>query len=481
MGHLNFYAGIDNTLRMLAATELLIWPPAEEKNIPHRYTGQAILDHVANIGAALKDQGITNGQKVLLALPVSFDLVGSLLAVMAIGAIPVLPPAAASRRNWWQLLRHQQIKLIITGQKPTILQRWATKLLSVRFLNIADLNLIATAWLVPQNVPATQAALITHSSGSTGKPKFIVRSHRVLQAQHHVLKDVFPPWPGQRDFPLFPNILLHNLSVGTLSILPQIPWPNFTQLKPAEIIRQLLHDQVDSLTGNVYYFRQLLTYLPYQPQQFSKVKAVGIGGSPVPENLVNALNPFFPAATFYIIYGSSEAEPIAVREVAESAADPAQGYPAGYICAGLECRIEPLGKLIFQDKSTVTVGEIMVRGAHVATATPADWWASGDYGYIAADGKLYLTGRRGNERLHGGVQHYQIEHVLLHQPGVKQAAARATPTGFDLYVTGAVPEADLRATLGVYFPVEIFNKIYFRQELPVDDRHHSKIRYDQLK
>ena len=73
-----------------------------------------------------------------------------------------------------------------------------------------------------------QPALIAHTSGSTGQPKQIVRTHAVLSAQHAVLKAVFPPWPGQQDFPLFPNVLLHNLASGAASILPKVPWGNFT-------------------------------------------------------------------------------------------------------------------------------------------------------------------------------------------------------------------------------------------------------------
>jgi len=179
-------------------------------------------------------------------------------------------------------------------------------------------------------VDADQPALISHSSGSaSGRPTAVRRSHRVLQAQHEALRRQFPPWAGQRDFPLFPNVILHNLSVGALSIVPDLAQSRLAQLDPARIAAQLAAERVETLTGNVFFFTRLVAHLRLHPATFPAVRAPGIGGSPVPECLLAAVQKHFPQATCHVIYGASEAEPIAVRAVAGPALDPRLGYCVG--------------------------------------------------------------------------------------------------------------------------------------------------------
>lgn len=254
----NFFQTIDQTLRANPEKELLVWHNSEKAAVPTRFTGQAILDRVSIIGQQLIRGDVKTGQKVLIGLPVGFDLICSMLAVMGLGAVPVLPPAAASERLLFTLIRHERIKVMITGQKLSNPQAWALKILKIEQIPTATLPPAGAGWLMPRPVDPAQLALVSHSSGSTGKPKSIQRSHQVLSAQHHVLKNLFPAWPGQRDFPLFPNILLHNLAVGTTSILPNIPWPAFTNLEPATLVRQILNEQVNSLTGTVFTFGNCL-------------------------------------------------------------------------------------------------------------------------------------------------------------------------------------------------------------------------------
>jgi acyl-CoA synthetase (AMP-forming)/AMP-acid ligase II len=332
-----------------------------------------------------------------------------------------------------------------------------------------------------------------------------------LQAQHEALRQQFPPWAGQRDFPLFPNVMLHNLAVGALSIVPDLPQGRLAQLDPARIVAQLAAERVETLTGNVFYFTSLVAHLRLHPATFPAVRALGIGGSPVPESLLAAVQRHFPRATCYVIYGASEAEPIAVRTVAGPAPDPRLGYCVGQPHVALELRLrqpQPVWQLVAQQELvaaeggyqaahgqqflatlddeflTYQSGEILVRGPHVAAPNgPKYWLATGDFGYFDDAGQLWLTGRRGAARLVRGVGHYQLEHHLRHLPGVAQVAAlpRADGSAFDVFFAGMTTAEGIQAATDAAFGPGLLGHVQQREQLPVDSRHFSKLRYDLIR
>ncbi|KUG08314.1 hypothetical protein ASU33_09065 [Solirubrum puertoriconensis] len=477
----NFYHHIHRTLHQQAEQVLLVWPGGASAGHSTSYTGHDLGLRIAAYQHLLRGQGVQSGQPVLLALPVGAELICGLLAIMSLGAVPVLPPAGTSAvglLKLLKLLRRNGVGAALVPSKGARRYGWLARGLGLRLFG-APKNVGTNELLLPQAVPATQPALVSHSSGSTGQAKAIRRSHAVLTAQHQVLKQVFPPWQGQRDFPLFPNILLHNLSVGAVSVLPDVPWGQLAKLEPARVVQQLQATQVETLTGNVFYFAALCGHLEQHPTPLPHVRALGVGGSPVPESLLQRLRSCFADAEVYVIYGSSEAEPIAVRAAA-TAPNPRGGYCVGPVQAGLSCRLQPLGAVELPNGSKYPVGEVCVQGAHVA-AEPGAWLHTGDFGYFDAQNQLWLTGRQGNEAIHLGVQHYQVEHVLHMQAGVERAAARATAAGFDIYYQGTASEAAVRAALAQHFPAGLCNRVLPRRHLPVDRRHLSKILYDQLR
>lgn len=473
--HPNFFELIRTTLQRLPNEPLLVWPTGP--NGRTAYTGAAILSRTQALREALAAAAVRPSEAVLLALPVRQDLVCALLAIQALGAVPVLPPATIKLRPLLKLLRRSGIRTVVVARAGWGRRRLA-RLLGLRLVAADAVGEAREAPAPAAPVGAEQAALVSHSSGSTGQPKAIRRGHAVLRAQHEAIKEVFPPWVGQRDFPLFPNIMLHNLAAGVMSILPDLTKAGNAP-DPARLVAQLLRERVQTLTGNVHYFNILLGYLRQYPVALPEVRGVGVGGSPVPEGLVQELRAYFPAAAVHVIYGSSEAEPIAVRRADAAPTDPRAGYCVGPFHPALEWRLRPLGELTHGPAAGHAVGEVLVRGTHVASARPGQWLATGDYGYVAAD-QLYLTGRQGNERLHQGVQHYQIEHALSQVPGVQRVAARAGATGFTVYVQGPAAPAAVAAALARDFPPGLCGAMRFRPSLPVDARHQSKILYDQL-
>ncbi len=485
----NFYHHIEQSLLQNYEQKLLSWNEKEFK-------GKTILKKIHAYQTLF--QGLQKNSTVIIAVSASPDAFFIILALMAQGLTPVIPPSNVSFINFIKILQEQKIKGIV-WQKPTLLKKFFGKILGKIFkINIIDvintidiIDIKHNPSVTIQEVLKTQTALISYSSGSTGKHKAVFRSHQVLLAQHLAIKAVFPPFQDQIDFPLFPNVLLHNMIVGVPSVMPTIEKFDLQKVNMKIICEQIQKEKISSMTGNVFYFTKMVQYLQQTPLKLPTVKAIGIGGSPVSEKLVFELKALFEKATIYVIYGSSEAEPIAVRNVDDSSYQwekPIKGFCVGKVNESLEIKIEPIKQLDSElsiENTPKIMGEICVRGNHVATKDDEEWFRTGDFGYQDEKGILFLTGRKGNEKVISGVQHYLIEHLLLCTENIQQVAAIAKETNFDIYVVTNVitdcTKKEIQEVLYQYFDKNIIGEIFFKATLPTDHRHHSKILYQQLK
>lgn len=470
---INFYNVIHTALTKPGIRELII--PAD----PHQpaITNHQLLQSISNYRYLLQ-QHVLPGAAVLLAIPVSPESISALLAIQSAGAIPVLPPAKSELPAMLKLLKSQKIKVIIAKEQMQLQIGSELAAAGIQCLFLKQETQRETNW-EPVLVDPDQPALVTFSSGTTGEPKSVLRSHRVIAAQHLILKKVFPPQVNLRDFPIFPNVILHNIAAGITTVVPAIPGFQMGQLNPEHIIQQLSAQNIGTLMGNVFYFKTILACLKAHPQVFPKVMQIGAGGSPVPEDLLPELRLYFPEAEGRIIYGSSEAEPIAVRKINGTAKNPINGYCVGKPVQTLELRINE-ASVIHTAAGTFNSGEIEVRGPHVAATHPDGWLRTGDIGYLSADQELYLTARIGNEKAHLGIQHYQIEHLLTLHHQVVRIAAIAAEDGFDIFIQGSITQEEVTRILTKNFPATLINNIQFQTEIEVDNRHHSKILYHKI-
>lgn len=465
----NFYHLILRSLQENQTKTLLQWQDRS-------FTGKEIIQEVDAIRNSLNIQNVKTGDYVLIARSLGYQTLFVIISIMAHGAVPVLPPAGASFRQMVQLIRRLSVRWIVVQDEPSLISKVLLKISNVNILQHFSPLRNKNDDPTPVNLSPETPALVTHSSGSTGKSKSIVRSHGVLTAQHEILKKVFPPTPNQKDFPLFPAVLLHNLASGTTSVIPHIHNFSLLELDPEKIIAQLKSQSITTLTGNVFYFNSLIRELNKNNGTLSFIKMVGVGGSPVPESLTSKLSSCMPNATVYIIYGSSEAEPITIRKVGSKEKETA-GYFVGEVAPDTEIKIDEMGDIDDGNKK-ILVGEILVKGKHVVLGN-AEWYRTGDFGYIT-DGKVFLTARAGNQRIIHGVQQYQIEHLISTMPDIENVAAIARVNHFDTYFSGNANLLDIQKKLMEHFPTEIIGAIKHLSALPMDSRHFSKVLYSKL-
>lgn len=185
----------------------------------------------------------------------------------------------------------------------------------------------------------------------------------------------------------------------------------------------------------------LLNFLVQHPKakqtDFSSLKAIIYGASPIPEELLAQCIEVF-GCDFIQAYGLTETTGAAVTlsardHVVGSARLRACGQPV----FGMDVRIlSPSG----DECAPREVGEIAIRGALVmkgywhrdeanAKCFRDGWFYSGDAGYLDEDGFLYIHDRVKDMIISGGENVYpaEVESVLFAHPGVADVAVIGVP------------------------------------------------------
>ncbi len=384
----------------------------------------------ARLGAGLQRLGIGRGDRVLVFVPMSIDLYLVIMACLHIGAVAVFVDAWADRRRLDRAvalaaprafigsLGAQLLRLVSPAIRGIPLHLAAGFLRPLRRLEAGD---------VRPPVPAgpDDPALITLTTGSTGRPRAAVRSHGLLAAQSEALRREFPVAAGTIDLPSLPVFVLQNMTNGVCSILPDFDPRRPAAIRADVIYRQIVGEGVQVASGSPAFFAALAAWC--EPRGLTlPLDTVYTGGAPVLPPLAARLRRAVRGRVV-VVYGSTEAEPIAHVDAEElmQAADDGDG-----VCAGVPRTVDL--RLIRPDAGPVVldgrgwapwevaageVGEIAVAGAHVGRGYLDDpeadravkipdgdmvWHRTGDAGQLDARGRLRLMGRVGARVLRAG-------------------------------------------------------------------------------
>jgi len=498
------------------------------------------LDDATARGAALLSRcGIGPGDRVLLMLPLSVELYVALLSVLRVGASAMLvdpgagaahldaacataPPATMIGSLKAQLLRirHPTIRRIplhlidgcrwlpSPGSPPG---SFVAKRLGVGWRSRDHLSPLTTIQPSEDDDPA----LITFTSGSTGAAKCAVRSQALLLAQDAALRHALNDPAGSTSLVTLPVFALTNLSGGVTSVLAAGDLRRPADLDPAPLLRQIRRHSIESVVIAPAPLGRLVDAA--SRDDLASLRRVFTGGGPVFPDFADRVAARLPEARVILLYGSTEAEPIAhvaldeIDDAARSRVIAGAGLPAGAPVDAVTLRViedrwgTPLGHLSSEafdalGRATGTVGELVVSGAHVLggyldgigdeetkfTVDGVRWHRTGDAGHIDAHGHLWLAGRcsaRIDDR-HGSVYPLQVEaaaHAIarLHRAALlghagdrllfveRQRDAPRTHADLDRIIE-ALPWAHLARVI----PLD---------RIPMDRRHNSKIDYPALR
>jgi olefin beta-lactone synthetase len=469
-------------------------------------TFEQLLQMVKQKANYFTEKKISAGDRVLVFTPMSIHLYVNVLGLFYIGATAVFLDEWVSKKRLELCCTLADCKGIIAGWKVRLLAMFSKSLRCIPVqLNPTALS-TKTEIQVYQSL-ANDTALITFTTGSTGIPKAANRTHAFLQAQFTALMPLLHQQQDMIDMPMLPIVLLLNLGIGRTSVIADFKASKPNSFDAKKIAQQIAQQQVQSITASPHYLLQLAQH--YQVHQIvSPIQKVLIGGAPVFPNDAQILVKHLCANTT-IVYGSTEAEPIAhtaANQLITDYSNTNQGLYVGQIDASATVQIihytpnaigtQQLDKMILEQGRK---GEIIVSGAHVLDAYFKNneafvqnkiidkhgklWHRTGDLGYFDELQQLFLLGRCKQSFIHEKqvIYPFIIEQQLQSIDGVQKGTI--LQDGQDVIVFVETKKYSKQLEEIVKTKLQELNLQYYTirfQQIPRDPRHHSKIDYDKL-
>lgn len=272
-----------------------------------------LLELATRAQSLFRRHGLKPGEAVLLLEPLGPRLYACVIALLAMGASVVLvePWMPIERIN--RVIRLVKPKLFVAG---LIGQAWGLRLASVREIptwvnpkrmmsetKVGELHLESVAEDAP--------GILTFTSGTTGDPKGVVRNQGYLLHQHRILSQALELEKHKGpDLCIFANFALANLASGRGSIIVPPKW----RAKDLKWVGALSGEmRPESLTTGPAFLLELMKHVT-----LPSLESIHVGGALTDCWIFEKAFSHFPQAHVLHIYGSSEAEPVALADAHEA-------------------------------------------------------------------------------------------------------------------------------------------------------------------
>jgi len=422
-----------------------------------------LLDKGLRFGSLLYSHGIKSGDHVLIFTPLSIQLYISMIGTWAIGAIPIFIDFSRGSK-----FVNDSINIltpnVIVCDTVTALVRY--KYANMRKIKMLKVTKTFSSRVDIKNTESSHPAIMTFTSGTTGQPKVAVRTHGFLINQYQVLKKHIDFCESHIDFGTLPVFTLANLAAGMTTILPN---NSYNKLK--------LPSNLSSITRAIC--SPAIFEAMSKKSELPNLQQVYLGGAPVYPSLLKKIR---DDIEIHIVYGSTEAEPIASikwntlsQEDKEKMAN-GEGLLAGEIVPDIELKIA-------QNSEIIVCGDTVLKRYYKGLGDRENkiidgdkiWHRTGDAGFIDSQGRLWLLGRvsQAISDKHGMLYPFSVECVLDTHFGIR--GATLLHNGKRTVVVDK--DVNVREILS-QFKIEDIKKV---KKLPMDKRHNAKIDYAALK
>jgi long-chain acyl-CoA synthetase len=284
----------------------------------------------------------------------------------------------------------------------------------------------------PSSRSESDLAVIIYTSGTTGKPKGAMLSHGNLLHNVESCRIVLESVPDDCFAVLLPMFHTYMMTVGIF--LPFTVGGSIVLVKslhpPRAMLQEIFSRHATILPAVPSFYRMLLAAQIPTPQP---IRIFISGSAPLPMQTLREFEEKFKVPLIEG-YGLSEASPVVSKNPLRGAR---KAGSIGIPVANVEMSVQDdAGKMLGANET----GEICVRGGNVMQGywnQPDEtkkvfrngWLLTGDVGCRDADGYYYITDRKKDMLIVNGINVYprEIEEVIYHFPGVKEAAVIGVP------------------------------------------------------
>jgi len=426
---MNLATAFTNCAERHAQKTAIFWG---EREIPYA----ELLAQSQKVAAQVQNQfGVKPGDRVALWLKNCPEFLPAVFGVLLAGGVVVpvnnfLKPAEVAF-----ILNDSGAKGVISDASLAEAQAQVAKLLpGLKILSAEEIGngqLQITDFKPAERGEADLAALL-YTSGTTGHPKGAMLTHGNFLHNIASCVQVLDVRADDRVVVALPQFHSFMFTVG--SLLPCLSGCGIVLIKTLHPFKSLLEEIA----------RHRGTILPSVPAFYRAVLAVPefgqlplrlcvSGGAPLPVEVFNEFTRKFPFP-LREGYGPTESSPVATVNPIYGENRPGSiGKPIPNV--ELSIRDESGGEL-----PAGATGEICIHGGNVmlgywnqpeetAKVLRNGWLLTGDVGHRDADGYFYITDRKKDMLIVNGINVYprEIEEVIYHFPGVKEAAVIGVP------------------------------------------------------
>ncbi|MFF2796995.1 class I adenylate-forming enzyme family protein [Lysinibacillus xylanilyticus] len=410
-----------------------------------RVTYRDLDEQVTRLSHALLEQGVRQGDKVIIFMPNVVEFVVSYFAIQRIGAIVVPVNAKFTLQEVEYVAQHADAKAILVHEAifsaveniTVIPLKIKTGQEQAGWLNYETLIQHASIQTIDCRLNEDDVSTILYTSGTTGKPKGVLFSYRNILTVAQMIAVEMEVKPESRILLMMPLthsaplhlFLMAGVFVGSTNVLT----PTFT---PDLFIDSIEQERTTHFFGAPVAYL-LTAQLPrLQTTDLSSMKWWAYGGAPLSQNEVRHLQKAFRTENLTCVYGLTEAGPNGSILFGEEHATKA-GSVGRRAPLGAELRIINDNG---EDVGVGDVGEIVIFGEGNMlgyykddTATKAafidGWLKTGDLARLDEDGYIWIVDRKKDVIFSGGVNVYpkEIEDSMLSYEGIFEVAVIGVP------------------------------------------------------
>jgi long-chain acyl-CoA synthetase len=409
----------------------------------HAHTYGELLQSSAALASDLAGRGIRRGDRIAYLGKNSDRYFTLLYAVARLGAVLVPINWRLAREEWAFILRDSRASVLFTDDYFLDAGRSLTTAMGIAAADMIPQMSVSEQNTEPSASEGSDVVFQVYTSGTTGRPKGALLTHRNLLALRAPGYAAGLKW--------FPNTEDAILVVLPVSHIAGTAYALFGLYGGGRVViarefdpRQTLSlIEVEAITHVLLapaVLKQVLEHPAVTSTDFSRLRYITYGASPIPEALLERALGIF-GCDFIQMYGMTET---AGGVVALSPEDHRSGNAdrlrsAGRAMPGVEVVILDDGGRVLEAGH---IGEVAVRSAAVmagywhqpeATAevmVGEGWLRTGDIGRMDADGYVFLLDRTKDVIISGGENIYpaEIENAIFGHPDVADVAVIGVPS-----------------------------------------------------